>query len=41
MHLGSVPADGSTLDVDALPEVISRLEGAGYRFVSLEELGLD
>ncbi|WP_420821071.1 polysaccharide deacetylase family protein [Sinomonas gamaensis] len=35
MHLGSNPDDGSTLDADALPEVISQLRSAGYGFVTL------
>ncbi|UUL75827.1 polysaccharide deacetylase family protein [Pseudarthrobacter sp. Fe7] len=35
MHLGSNPDDGSTLDADALPQVISQLRAAGYSFVTL------
>jgi peptidoglycan/xylan/chitin deacetylase (PgdA/CDA1 family) len=38
MHLGSNPRDGTTLDVDGLPEVIARIEAAGYRFVALDEV---
>jgi peptidoglycan/xylan/chitin deacetylase (PgdA/CDA1 family) len=33
MHVGSNPDDGTTLDADALPEVITRLRALGYRFV--------
>jgi len=29
VHVGSHPTDGSTLDVDALPEVIRRIRAAG------------
>jgi len=38
MHLGSNPDDHTTLDAEALPTVISRLEGLGYRFVTLDAL---
>ena len=38
MHVGSHPEDGSTLDADALPEVIAQLRAAGYSFVSLDVL---
>jgi hypothetical protein len=38
MHLGSNPRDGTVLDVDGLPEVIARIEGAGYRFVGLDQV---
>lgn len=38
MHVGSHPTDGSTLDADALPEIIARLRSAGYQFVSLDAL---
>ena len=38
MHAGSHPDDGSTLDADALPEVIAQLRAAGYTFVSLDVL---
>ncbi len=37
MHAGSA-ADKSTLDADALSEVIAQLSGQGYRFVTLSEL---
>lgn len=36
MHVGSHPTDGSTLDADALPEMIERIRAAGYGFVALE-----
>ncbi|MEA5453410.1 polysaccharide deacetylase family protein [Sinomonas sp. JGH33] len=36
MHLGSNPDDASTLDADALPQVISQLRAAGYGFVTLD-----
>jgi peptidoglycan/xylan/chitin deacetylase (PgdA/CDA1 family) len=35
MHVGSNPDDGSTLDADALPQVIDRLRALGYRLVRL------
>lgn len=38
MHVGSHPTDGSTLDADALPDVIENLRSAGYRFVTLDAL---
>jgi peptidoglycan/xylan/chitin deacetylase (PgdA/CDA1 family) len=38
MHVGSHPDDGSTLDADALPEVIAQLRAAGYSFVTLDVL---
>ncbi len=37
MHVGSSP-DGSTLDADALPRVISELMARGYSFVTLDAL---
>jgi peptidoglycan/xylan/chitin deacetylase (PgdA/CDA1 family) len=37
MHAGSSP-DGSTLDADARPQVISGLRARGYSFVSLDAL---
>lgn len=37
MHLGSAK-DGSTLDADALPDIIRALSEQGYRFVTLSEL---
>ena len=36
MHLGSNPDDGSTLDADALPQIIAQLRLAGYGFVTLD-----
>jgi hypothetical protein len=38
LHAGSHPDDGSTLDADALPEVIAQLRAAGYGFVTLDVL---
>lgn len=38
MHLGSNPQDGTTLDADALPDVIDRMRAAGYGFVTLDAL---
>jgi peptidoglycan/xylan/chitin deacetylase (PgdA/CDA1 family) len=38
MHIGSNPADGSTLDADALPDMISQMRSAGYQFVTLDAL---
>jgi peptidoglycan/xylan/chitin deacetylase (PgdA/CDA1 family) len=38
MHIGSNPDDGSTLDADALPQVIDGISAAGYGFVTLDEL---
>ncbi|MCV2394967.1 polysaccharide deacetylase family protein [Actinotalea sp. M2MS4P-6] len=38
MHVGANPDDGTTLDADALPEVIARLAAAGYSFTTVEEL---
>ncbi len=38
MHLGSNPQDGTTLDADALPDVIERMREAGYAFVTLDAL---
>ncbi|WP_418605654.1 polysaccharide deacetylase family protein [Georgenia sp. SUBG003] len=37
MHVGANPTDSSTLDADALPEVIEGLRALGYRFVTLDE----
>lgn len=37
LHVGSHPTDGSTLDADALPRIISELKARGYRFVTLPE----
>ncbi len=38
MHVGSNPDDHSTLDADALPEMISLLKARGYSFVTLDAL---
>jgi peptidoglycan/xylan/chitin deacetylase (PgdA/CDA1 family) len=38
MHIGSNPDDGSTLDADALPQIIGRVRAAGYSFVTLDSL---
>ena len=38
MHLGSNPEDGTTLDADALPDMIERMRTAGYTFVTLDAL---
>lgn len=38
MHVGSHPTDHSTLDADALGQVISGLRAAGYSFVTLDAL---
>jgi peptidoglycan/xylan/chitin deacetylase (PgdA/CDA1 family) len=35
MHMGSNPTDGSTLDADALPTIISELRARGYSFTTL------
>ena len=37
MHLGAAP-DGSTLDADALSQVIHEARSAGYGFVTLGQL---
>lgn len=37
MHVGSNPQDGSILDADALPTIISELKKRGYGFVTVEE----
>jgi peptidoglycan/xylan/chitin deacetylase (PgdA/CDA1 family) len=37
LHVGSHPTDRSTLDADALPEIIDRLQARGYRFITLTE----
>ena len=37
MHVGSNPEDGSTLDADALPRMISEIEARGYRFVTVDQ----
>lgn len=38
MHVGANPDDGTTLDADALPRVITGLRAAGYGFVTLQAL---
>jgi len=38
MHVGSNPDDRSTLDADALLQLISRLKARGYSFVTLDAL---
>jgi peptidoglycan/xylan/chitin deacetylase (PgdA/CDA1 family) len=38
MHVGANPADGSTLDADALPTVIRKLREAGYGFTTVRRL---
>jgi peptidoglycan/xylan/chitin deacetylase (PgdA/CDA1 family) len=38
MHVGSNPDDGTTLDADALPAIISKLHARGYRFVRLAKV---
>ena len=38
MHIGSNPDDGTTLDADALPGLISRIRQAGYGFTTLDAL---
>jgi peptidoglycan/xylan/chitin deacetylase (PgdA/CDA1 family) len=35
LHVGSHPTDGSTLDADALPTIISELRARGYSFVTM------
>jgi peptidoglycan/xylan/chitin deacetylase (PgdA/CDA1 family) len=35
MHVGSNPDDGSTLDADALPQVIEQLQSHGYGFTTI------
>jgi peptidoglycan-N-acetylglucosamine deacetylase len=38
MHVGANPDDHSTLDADALPQVIRKLRAHGYDFVTLDAL---
>lgn len=38
MHIGSNPDDGTTLDADALLQVINRIRQAGYGFSTLDQL---
>lgn len=37
LHVGSHPSDRSTLDADALPQIIEQLQTQGYRFITLTE----
>lgn len=37
MHLGAAP-DGTTLDADALPNLIAAIRGAGYSFVTVDAM---
>jgi peptidoglycan/xylan/chitin deacetylase (PgdA/CDA1 family) len=37
MHVGSNPNDGSTLDAQALPRIITELRNRGYGFVTLDQ----
>ena len=38
MHVGSNPTDGTTLDADALNQIIGRIQQAGYGFTALDAL---
>lgn len=38
MHFGANPDDGTTLDADALPEIITGLSAMGYSFVTLDAM---
>ena len=38
MHVGSNPDDGTTLDADALLQIINRVRQAGYGFTTLDAL---
>jgi peptidoglycan/xylan/chitin deacetylase (PgdA/CDA1 family) len=38
LHVGSHPTDHSTLDADALPQIISQLRADGYSFVTVSAL---
>lgn len=38
MHIGSNPDDGTTLDADALLQIINRIRQAGYGFTTLDRL---
>ncbi len=38
MHLGANPDDNTTLDADALGQIISQLRAKGYSFVTLDQL---
>jgi peptidoglycan/xylan/chitin deacetylase (PgdA/CDA1 family) len=37
LHVGSNPNDGSTLDADALPQLVSQIRSRGYSFVMLTQ----
>ncbi len=37
MHVGSNPDDGSTLDADALAQVIDEILARGYTFVTVDD----
>ena len=37
MHVGSNPADRSTLDADALPRIIEQIRGRGYSFAAITD----
>lgn len=37
LHVGANPQDGSTLDADALPALISQLRGRGYGFATVSQ----
>ncbi|HEX9411640.1 MAG TPA: polysaccharide deacetylase family protein [Actinomycetota bacterium] len=37
MHVGSNPEDHSTLDADALPQIIDQIRASGYRFVTIAD----
>ena len=39
MHVGANPDDGTTLDADALPQVIAGYRQAGYGFTTVDALG--
>jgi peptidoglycan/xylan/chitin deacetylase (PgdA/CDA1 family) len=38
MHVGAHPSDGSTLDADALPDLVGDLRDRGYDFVTIPEM---
>jgi hypothetical protein len=38
MHVGANPDDGTTLDADALPQVIAGYRQAGYGFTTVDAL---
>ena len=37
LHVGANPDDGSTLDADALPTILTELRGRGYGFVTVDQ----